>query len=91
MNVKSCVCNDCLPYVPRRLPRVVSTWYVAWTLVGALLVLAWVVSALVFSALGEDQNVRMVTLCVFPFAVLILKIRDWGDTTDWDTESVETT
>lgn len=66
----------------RKLPRVVSTWYVAWTLVGALLVLAWIVSTLVFSVLDEDRIVRTVTLCVLPFAVLILKIRDWGNTVE---------
>lgn len=70
--------NGCLPPpVPRELP---STWYVAWTLVGAVLVLAWVVSALVLSIIGEDQIVRAVTVCVFPFVVLILKIRGWGNT-----------
>ena len=83
--------RGCPLHAPRKVPRVVSTRYVAWTVVGALWVLAWVVSALAFSLLGEDQLVRTITVGGFPFALLILKIRDWGHTTDGDTESVETT
>jgi hypothetical protein len=41
--------------------------------------------------MGEDEIVRTITVCVLPFALLILKIRDWGTATDGDTESVETT
>ncbi len=63
----------------RRTPPIISSGYVALTVVAAAATLVWIVSALLLHLVGRADLARMATVLIVPLVLLLLWIRaKWG-------------